>query len=281
MRPARPAEFLNAPEDRYVVGHCWLTFCVRDSVTGFVIWGAPRAEDANAAVELTPLHGSSLARRRPRLFDVRRIETIAQPALTTLAMHLARNAARLGELVERAAVVHDGGLGLALASGFASLSSMPYDVSLFPDPVAALGWLGCKTPARIASELDALHAEALGTTSLVRELRAHLATSLRTAALPTAAQALGMSVRSLQRKLHEQGTAFQTELDVVRIDVAKRLLADPDMQVAAIARDVGCASPQHFGNLFRRATGVTPRRWRTGADCTDRSKVRSALHADR
>jgi len=263
LRPARPAEYLRTPEDRYVAGRCWLTFCVRDSVTGFVVWGSPRLEDANALVELLPLEDSPLTRRRPRLIDVRRMGAIEQPALARLAGHFALNAERLGSLVERAAVVHGGGLGLAIASGLPSLTSMPYDVSFFTEPVAALAWLGCKFGPRIAGELDALQADTLGITPLVRELRAHIAGNLRAATLPTAAIALGMSSRSLQRKLREQATSFQAELNVVRVEVAKRLLSDGDAPVATIARDVGCASPQHFGTLFRRATGKTPRQWRT------------------
>ena len=47
-----------------------------------------------------------------------------------------------------------------------------------------------------------------------------------------------------------------------RIARAKELLAVDGKTVAAVAAEVGFATPQHFANHFKLATGLTPREWR-------------------
>ncbi len=51
-------------------------------------------------------------------------------------------------------------------------------------------------------------------------------------------------------------------LKELRIARAKERLAAHDVPVAAIARELGYASSQHFATQFRQETGVTPRAWR-------------------
>ena len=47
-----------------------------------------------------------------------------------------------------------------------------------------------------------------------------------------------------------------------RIERAKELLTADGKTVAAAAAEVGFATPQHFANHFKLATGLTPREWR-------------------
>jgi AraC-like DNA-binding protein len=68
--------------------------------------------------------------------------------------------------------------------------------------------------------------------------------------------------RSLQRRLHEHGTSFEIELDALRVEIAQRLMLRTEASLTEISLAVGCASPGHFGVLFRKATGMSPRRWR-------------------
>jgi AraC-like DNA-binding protein len=124
---------------------------------------------------------------------------------------------------------------------------------------AALEWLG---RPELGDELRRLADDAKREDPLVRALREHLAATLGDAALPKAARALGVSERTLQRRLQEAGTAFQTELQRARVHAAETLLADPEMKLTAIALEVGCASLQHFSTLFQRVNGVSPRQWR-------------------
>ena len=50
-----------------------------------------------------------------------------------------------------------------------------------------------------------------------------------------------------------------------RIAYAKRLLAENDLSIAAIARCVGFRTPSHFATVFRRTTGATPSAYRAQA----------------
>lgn len=72
------------------------------------------------------------------------------------------------------------------------------------------------------------------------------------------AKELGMSERSLRRRLAESGVSFQELLDGIRKGRALELLANPAMSVEQIAYAVGFTDPHNFRRAFRRWTGATP-----------------------
>lgn len=84
-------------------------------------------------------------------------------------------------------------------------------------------------------------------------------------AMPTlemVAQHLHYSVRTLCRRLADEGTTFQAIKDDVRRDIAiQRLMRSPDA-IAAIAYDVGFDNPSAFHRAFRHWTGSTPKAYR-------------------
>jgi AraC family transcriptional regulator len=51
----------------------------------------------------------------------------------------------------------------------------------------------------------------------------------------------------------------------MRIDVARRRLADGDLSITEVARTCGFGSPSQFSTAFRRETGMAPRTFRRGA----------------
>ncbi len=71
-----------------------------------------------------------------------------------------------------------------------------------------------------------------------------------------------MSERTLQRRLKEEDTSFQAELNNVQMRTAQQLLLETDMKLTAVAVEVGCASLQHFSSLFRKLVGESPSTWR-------------------
>lgn len=77
------------------------------------------------------------------------------------------------------------------------------------------------------------------------------------------AKELGMSERSLRRRLAESGVSFQLLLDGIRKARALELLANPAMSVEQIAYAVGFTDPHNFRRAFRRWTGSTPGAMRT------------------
>jgi AraC-like DNA-binding protein len=77
-----------------------------------------------------------------------------------------------------------------------------------------------------------------------------------------AARALGLSARSLQRKLGTTGTTFERELGQVRREVAESLLAQSHVSLGEVATRVGFAEQASFTRAFQRWTGTTPSRAR-------------------
>jgi AraC-like DNA-binding protein len=98
-------------------------------------------------------------------------------------------------------------------------------------------------------------------TQLRRELRVALIRGSFSAT--TIAQQLGMSRRTLDRRLDVAGVNFQEALDEVRCEYAKQLLECTRLQISDIATIVGYADPSVLTRGFVRWTGVTPSQWRT------------------
>lgn len=78
------------------------------------------------------------------------------------------------------------------------------------------------------------------------------------ATLAAAAKRLGMSARSLQRRLAEEGLGFDAVLDDLRRELSLRYLADPKIAIAEVAYLTGFSEPSAFHRAFKRWTGTTP-----------------------
>lgn len=72
------------------------------------------------------------------------------------------------------------------------------------------------------------------------------------------AKRLGVSSRSLQRRLAEDGTSFKAELQALRTRLAENYLAEQHYTFAEIAFLLGYADPNSFFRAFRTWTGTTP-----------------------
>ena len=73
---------------------------------------------------------------------------------------------------------------------------------------------------------------------------------------------LGMSARTLQRRLTEAQTSYQAIVDRARKQLALRYLEDDRLPLAEIGFLVGFADPSNFHRAFRRWTGETPSAYR-------------------
>jgi AraC-like DNA-binding protein len=73
------------------------------------------------------------------------------------------------------------------------------------------------------------------------------------------ATGLGMSARSLHRRLSDEGTKFNDLLDEVREEFAKRYLARRSVTASEVAYLIGFQSPTAFFRAFKRWTGQTPK----------------------
>ena len=77
-----------------------------------------------------------------------------------------------------------------------------------------------------------------------------------------AAEITDMSVRTLQRRLGEEGTSFSKLVEKARFKKSIELLNMPDNKMIDIAYTVGYEDPSHFSRAFRRFAGVSPLQYR-------------------
>jgi LacI family transcriptional regulator len=74
---------------------------------------------------------------------------------------------------------------------------------------------------------------------------------------------MGMSRASLQQRMKQiAGRTIHQEIQRVRLNRAKDLLAMSDQTIKQVARESGFASVQYMTRVFRSATGETPARYR-------------------
>lgn len=143
----------------------------------------------------------------------------------------------------------------------------PENALLVPHAVLAL-----PSPHRSAAMVRVLEAEAaemvrrVETPSTAGEVRARLRERqrCRTCDVGTIAAELHVSVRTLQRRLGEEGTRFSDVVDTVRRDLALELLAE-GATLDRTARAVGLSGPRALIRATKRWTGRTPDALRTAS----------------
>jgi AraC-like DNA-binding protein len=72
----------------------------------------------------------------------------------------------------------------------------------------------------------------------------------------------GISVRTLQRRLAQEGGVFSELLDEVRTELAVQMLTTTEASLAEIAHEAGYSGVTSFIRAFRRRTGKTPAEFR-------------------
>lgn len=99
---------------------------------------------------------------------------------------------------------------------------------------------------------------------IVSRLRRRMPASLaaRDASVTAAARSLGLAVRTLNRRLAEEGTTFAALRDEARYAMACQLLQGTAMQVRDIAEQLGYANASALTTAFRRWSGRGPAQWR-------------------
>jgi AraC-like DNA-binding protein len=139
----------------------------------------------------------------------------------------------------------------------------------FPRPIASLSLVG--RDERL-NELLRRYAEE----ALVRKPREHLTVRAKVedilqellphgrAAASEVARRLGMSSRTFSRKLSDENTSFGEIQDQLRAALAKRYLQDKTLPVSQIAWLLGYREVSSLTHAFKRWTGTTPLRYRSG-----------------
>ncbi len=112
-------------------------------------------------------------------------------------------------------------------------------------------------------ELSRLH-DTGGLIAAVRQqARQHMANNL---SIELIANELGMSSRTLRRRLTELGTSYQMIMEQLRRGRAVELLRQTTLSIENIAAELGYDDPSNFGRAFRRWTGLSPSAYRAQAN---------------
>jgi AraC-like DNA-binding protein len=256
------AAYVSRPAGRFWCGRSFIVWWADETLNGTVFFERPdefdmrflvRAYDTELAAGVSP-HAS--------LIDARRLTAVDLGAFNALSSYLDSRREAFSRLVMKQALLRPEGLAGAVVSGFYAVLEPIFPVAVFTDPAAALQWLGTPELAPVIDELDAVCAIACETSPLLVSLRSVLERDLRRTTLGESACELGLSARSLQRRLREAGTSFRLQRHLAQVGVAQRLLLETNFDMKRVAADVGCASLQHFSVLFRRVTGESPTAWR-------------------
>jgi len=112
---------------------------------------------------------------------------------------------------------------------------------------------------------DLMLAELPSTQTLAGDIRRMLPGELARSKADAAsvARKLHVSVRTLGRRLEEEGTSFKVLLNDVRRELALNMLVRGEMPIADVARQLDFADVSTFHRAFRRWTGQTPATYRS------------------
>jgi AraC-like DNA-binding protein len=83
------------------------------------------------------------------------------------------------------------------------------------------------------------------------------------AGLAAISHQLGVSRRTLARRLKFEGLTFAAILDALRFDLAKRYLQEIDLPISEVAWLLGYAETSAFNHAFKRWSGKTPNQMRS------------------
>lgn len=81
--------------------------------------------------------------------------------------------------------------------------------------------------------------------------------------IETMAKIVGLSVRSLQRRLAANDRSYSQIIAEARYQAATRLLSNADIRITDIAFELDYSDSAHFTRAFKRWAGVTPREYRS------------------
>jgi len=256
-------ELRRCDGDGYLAGRGWLHFCATPTLWGLVLFDRPDRSEAEVLVRSLALELEPGVAPHGFFVDASTLEGVDPDAFELLVAHYRGGLPRAREVYSRMALVVPRGVPGAVVTGFYGSDPPPFTTRVVDDAAAALAWLGAAP--ELAATLQRIVAELRGSSELVLRLRALLGEPGCATDADGLGARLGISGRTLQRRLTAEGTSLSAELTRVRIESAKRRLDESETPVTVIALDLGFATSQHFSRQFRAATGQTPSAWRARA----------------
>lgn len=119
----------------------------------------------------------------------------------------------------------------------------------------------------VEAQAEAVLRSLEGEPEILRRSKVAITQNLSTgrASLANVARAVGLSPRTLHRRLEDCGCTFRELVEAVRQSRAETFLRNPSISLAEIAFMLGYSEQSTFHNAFKRWTGKTPNEFRAAA----------------
>ncbi len=245
-----------APRTRcYLVRRSFAYWQLEHQAFGVMIWGRPEIPDLEEMVAAHEVGADPRFSGHTSLIDLRSLEFVSAHSFERYLSMLRERRDAWSPTVSRQAVLHHGGIPHAIVAGMFQFLSPKHQVSFFDDPGAAYEHIGAR---HVQQELEALRLRIIGTPDIVRRVQGALSELPPKTDVEAIARRVGMSVRSLQRQLAEAGSSLRKERQHHIVRTSERLLEQTELDLEAIAAQVGASSAAHLVTLFRRLRGKTP-----------------------
>jgi methylphosphotriester-DNA--protein-cysteine methyltransferase len=259
QRVGTPEELAANPVGNYWLGETQLVWCADAQTCGTITWGQPTAThvgELTRALELA--RHPDLAGGFDVFMDTSAIEVVDWQPFSALGTYVRDRLPEWAKVIRKQAVIVPSGPAAPLLAGMVPLLGMTYPMKFFGDRDEAIAWLERPGVLEAVTEAAELAASARSLTPMVQRLRSWLEGALLDATLESAASALTLSARTLQRELQTASTSFTAEVQAARVRVAIKKLTETDEKIESIARDVGCVSASQLSALFKKHVGDTP-----------------------
>ena len=256
---ATPEEFERDPAGKYYVGRCFVFFQQSPGFDGQAVWGHPDPDSLRLIVRFLD---TGLVTPHVSLVDMRAVTGVDFEGFDVMYQGVRDRQAGFAKTITRQAILRPSGPIGAMVLGFYNLIHVQYPVNHFTDEDDALVWLGVEKRGDVLAELSDMREAAFGRPELALRLRNHLRSTSGRGSPDEIARALGLSVRSMQRKLADLGTSFRDEVHAFRTERAKTLLLGSDHSLIVIADDSGFDSVRAFTDVFGKRTGESPQAFR-------------------
>jgi AraC-like DNA-binding protein len=231
-----------------------LTHC---GLAATIAWGTFDEAEARSVIEAwtAQLDGPQYA----SLLDISHLVFSDDGSFGVFREHLERFRNVRARSVGRQALVARPNFAATLVHGYFAMFPAPHEQRTFADRDAALRWLQHPCCRAGIERMDEARLD------LLNRLRQLLdVVPLGDVTVHSAAATLGVTSRTLQRRLAEAPTRFATEYARAQVTRAQRLMRETDRKLSDLALEVGCATPSAFSEVFRRVTGISPSEWRRG-----------------
>ncbi|MFZ5439751.1 MAG: helix-turn-helix domain-containing protein [Myxococcota bacterium] len=258
--PAASLSDFDGRSRRYALGRCFCYWQDGARANGTFLWGKPLENDI---ADMEPYWSIGAGDRawdgRAGFIDARGVAGIDALGFRRLLSYLMRTQHSLRG-VGSVTMVHGGGLVGVVTAGLLSVVRPPYPffavgVEQLREGFARVGVADLYEPTEDLYRRVGEAPEIVSTVQAVLHQHPQATTE-------ELADHLGLSARTLQRRLDAAGTSLREVRQQHLLRQAEELLAATTLDLDAIAAQLGLSSASHLVQHFRRVHAMTPGEWR-------------------